>query len=122
MYIPIYFREEEFQQLTPSCSIVQMDDKLLEGIDLLRAAVGMPFVITSAYRSRDWDLAKGRTGNGSHTKGMAVDVSAPNSYFVRRVVEEALKLPQYFTGIGIGKLFIHLDVMYRPLAPLIWGY
>ncbi len=122
MYIPIYFKDEEFQQLTPSCSISQMDNKLLEGIDELREIVGLPFILTSAYRSRDWDLAKGRTGNGAHTKGMAVDISAPNSYFVRRVLEEALKLTQYFQGIGIGKEFIHLDTMFRNYAPLVWGY
>ncbi len=122
MYVPIYFKDEEFQQLTPSCSISQMDDRLLEGVDILREIVGLPFILTSAYRSRDWDLAKGRTGNGPHTKGMAVDVSAPNSYFVRRVWEEALKLTQYFQGIGIGKGFIHLDVMFRDYAPLVWGY
>lgn len=122
MYEPIYFREEEFQRLTPSCSIVQMDENLLEGLDELREAVGLPFIITSAYRSSDWDLAKGRTGKGPHTKGMGVDISCPNSLFARRVLEEALKRPQYFKGIGIGKNFIHLDVMYRPYAPLVWGY
>lgn len=122
MYIPIYFREEEFQQLTPSCSISQMDETLLEGVDELREAVGLPFVLTSAYRSPYWDLAKGRSGDGPHTKGMAVDISAPNSYFARRVLEEALKRPHIFMGIGIGKLFIHLDVMYRNYAPLVWGY
>lgn len=122
MYEPRYFKEDEFKKLTPSCSIAQMDENLLEGLDELREAVDMPFIITSAYRSPDWDLAKGRTGQGPHTKGMAVDVSCPNSYFARRVLEEALKRPQYFKGIGIGKNFIHLDVMYRSFAPLVWGY
>lgn len=122
MYIPIYFKEEEFQKLTPSCSIVQMDETLLEGIDELREAVWLPFVISSAYRDSYWDLAKGRTGNGPHTKGMAVDISCPNSYFTRRVLEEALKRSHIFKGIGIGKGFIHLDVMYREYAPLVWGY
>lgn len=120
MYVPIYFKDSEFKRLTPSCTIAQMDCGLLKLLDELREAVGMPFVITSAYRSPDWDLAKGRTGRGSHTKGMAVDISCPNTYFTRLVLQHALKLP--FQGIGIGKGFIHLDVMYRPLAPLVWGY
>jgi len=122
MYIPRYFKEEEFQQLTPSCSISQMDDRLLEGIDELREVVDMPFILTSAYRDPYWDLAKGRSGTGPHTKGMAVDISCPNSFFARRVLEEALKRPHIFQGIGIGKEFIHLDIMFRNYAPLVWGY
>lgn len=122
MYEPRYFVENEFKKLTPSCSIAQMDENLMEGLDELREAVDMPFIITSAYRSPDWDLSKGRTGQGPHTKGMAVDISCPNSYFTRRVLYEALMRPQYFKGIGIGKNFIHLDVMYRSFAPLVWGY
>lgn len=122
MYEPRYFKEEEFKKLTPSCSIAQMDENLLEGLDELREAVNMPFVLTSAYRSSDWDLAKGRSGEGPHTKGMAVDISCPNSLFARRVLVEALKRPQYFKGIGIGKKFIHLDVMWRNCSPLVWGY
>lgn len=120
MYVPIYFKESEFQRLVPSCSISQMDDNLLELLDELRELVGTPLVITSAYRSPDWDLAKGRSGKGAHTKGMGVDISAPNSYFTRLVLQHALRMP--FTGIGIGKNFIHLDIMYRDNAPLVWGY
>lgn len=120
MYIPKYFKESEFEKLTPSCTIFQMDEHLLVLLDQLRESVGLPFVITSAYRSPDWDLAKGRTGKGPHTKGMAVDIASPSSYFMRLVLQHALKMP--FAGIGIGKSFIHLDVMYRPLSPLVWGY
>lgn len=122
MYVPTYFKEEEFTKLTPSCHISDMHEALLWRLDKLRAAVGQPFVITSAYRSPEWDIAKGRSGQGPHTKGLAVDISCPDSYFTRRVLEEALRRKDYWHGIGIGKNFIHLDIMYRQSGPLVWGY
>lgn len=120
MYVPKYFKEEEFKRLTPSCSMAQMDENLLMLLDELREAVGMPFVLTSAYRTPLWDISKGRTGKGAHTKGMGVDIQITNPTFARIVLERALRMP--FRGIGIAKNFIHLDVMPREYTPIIWGY
>lgn len=120
MYVPKYFREEEFQKLTPACSLSDLSQDLLFELDHLRERLGEPIIITSAYRSRDWDLAKGRSGEGAHTKGLAVDISLRDSVYARRLLEAALK--GQWEGIGIGKTFIHLDVMWRPGGRRIWGY
>lgn len=122
MYVPKYFKEEEFTNLVPSCHMASLHENLLYELDRLREEVGRPFIITSAYRSPEWDIAKGRSGVGPHTKGLAVDISCPDSYFTRRVLEEALKDVGFIGGIGIGKNFIHLDIMERQNGPLVWGY
>lgn len=120
MYVPVFFKPEEFTKCTPSCNLSDMDTNLLVMLDTLRNLCGFPLVLTSAYRSPDWDKAKGRSGSGPHTKGMAVDISCRDSHHRRVLLEHALKMK--FQGIGIADTYIHLDIVPRQYGPLVWVY
>lgn len=37
---------------------------------------GYPYTITSGFRCRDYEISKGRSGLGSHPRGLAVDISS----------------------------------------------
>ena len=58
-----YFSPAEFKRCTPSCSIEQMDPAFLERLDRFREFVGIPLVLSCAYRSLRWELSRGRTGS-----------------------------------------------------------
>lgn len=120
MYQPVYFQAAEFEKCSPSCSMSQMDVNLLIMLDNLRFACGFPLVLSSAYRSSDWDKAKGRSGSGPHTKGLAVDIICRDSYHRRVILENALRMK--FQGIGIAETFIHLDISPRHYGPTVWLY
>lgn len=102
-----YFSPAEFRACNPSCSIEQMDEGFLHLLDLIRERAGIPMVLNCAYRSRDYDLAHGRTGNSAHTRGKAVDVRCNSSANRYKIVKAALECG--VNRIGIGKTFIHID-------------
>ena len=97
-----------------------MDPEFLKTLDTVRQLAGIPLVLSCAYRSRAYDLAKGRSGNSAHTRGKAVDIVANASGTRYRIVRAAMSLG--ISRIGIGKNFVHIDTD-RTLEPgVIWHY
>lgn len=112
-----YFAEKEFWNCIPRCSKEQMDSSFMKRLNKARRIAGLPFVLNSAYRSKEHDLAAGRTGNSFHCKGRAVDIKCLDSSS-RAVIVCAL-ISAGFRGIGISNTFIHVDD--RPLK-CMWLY
>jgi len=101
-----------------------MDTDLLDRLETLRTKWGKPLVPTSGYRTPSENAKKSSTGlTGPHTTGLAVDLSmgsADRYEFVK------LAFAMGFTGIGVAKTFIHLDMIPpgHPSIPrpMIWSY
>lgn len=111
-----YFKIEEFD--CQETGENWMHPEFLEKIDELRAACGFPFVISSGYRSKDHSIEKKKERPGKHTEGIAADIKITDGVARYVIVQEAFKLG--FTGIGIDKSFVHLDI--RGGTPAIWTY
>ena len=103
-----YFSESEFNKCDPPCSLQDMTQELMLKLDKARATAGIPFVLNCGYRSKEYDKAKGRTGNSAHTRGNAVDIRCNTSANRYKIVSALLKAG--FCRIGIGKTFVHADV------------
>lgn len=115
-----YFSESEFNKCIPSCSIADMDGTFLAILDKVREKANIPLVLNCAYRSREWDLAKGRTGNSAHCSGKAVDILCTTSANRLKIVNAALECG--ITRIGIGKNFIHIDADKSLPQNVMWHY
>lgn len=115
-----YFNESEFKRCSPSCEMSQCDGNSLARLDRAREVAGIPFVLSSAYRSVEYEKAKGRSGKGAHTEGKAFDIVCRDSRSRWRIVFGALAVG--FKRIGIGKTFVHLDDSEKLDSPLIWLY
>ena len=115
-----YFSEAEMQRCTPPCSLQQMNQQTLNKADLARQIAGIPFVVNCAYRSREYDLSKGRNGNSAHTRGRALDFRCNDSGNRFKMVDALYAAG--FRRIGIGKTFIHADD--DPTLPqnVMWHY
>lgn len=116
-YVPTYFAEREFVKANPSCEMRSMDDNFLRKLDHLRTLFGKPILLTSAYRTPDYEKFRGRSGLSYHCKGRAVDIWCTNS-------QDRAQIVQYcsvcgLNGIGIGSNFIHVDDRY---VPTMWLY
>lgn len=111
------FNELEFNMAVPSCSLKQMDESFMNRLQTARDIAGIPFRINSAFRSEPYELSKGRSGNGFHTLGAAVDLACTSSRDRLIIIDALLKAG--FTGIGIGPTFIHVD---NRSDKLIWLY
>lgn len=118
-YKPKYFTDSEFKRATPACSLSDMSDQFMKFLDEAREKAGIPFVITSAFRSVEHELKRGRSGSSSHCKGIAVDISCVTSFSRLKIVRALLDCGA--VRIGIHKRFIHVDLDYLK-EKCIWLY
>lgn len=118
-----YFKFEEFDQPGLEGSGKEfMDIRLIMILDNMRHRSQIPYKITSAYRSQEYnDTLKFSKKNSSHIKGKAVDISAVDSKTKFSILEAAIHFG--IQRIGIGKNFIHLDIddKEKP-AEVCWTY
>lgn len=108
-----YFKESEFENCNPPCKMEDCNPRALECLDKLRDSCGFPLILTSAYRSHEWNVAHGRNYHSKHEEGIAFDIACTNSY---RRSELVFKARFYgFNGIGIYKNFVHIDMRGNPV-------
>ncbi len=114
-----YFKEKEF---TCEGEIVfdKMNELLLQKLDNARGFAGIPFKITSSFRSADHNKKVGGKPNSAHTKGLAVDIACNDSRS-RMIIIESL-LVAGFDRIGIANDFIHADCDSSLPQNVIWTY
>lgn len=120
------FTEAEFR--CPRSQEAKMDAEFMRQLQILRDRFGKPMVLTSGYRSPEYNAQVSSTGTtGPHTTGKAADflVSGEDAYTL-----VWMALEQGFSGVGINqrgphdKRFVHLDLLEAPEypRPRIWSY
>ena len=120
-----YFLHSEFDQKGSAGSGEQfMDGTFLVNLDALRHRCGFPFIVTSGYRSPEYNNEISSTGfTGAHTQGKAADILVRGEN-ARILLRNALEM-DCFTGIGVAQKgdgrYIHLDTMQREYRA-IWSY
>lgn len=106
-----YFAEHE---------VYKLDKKLVDMLDKAREIAGIPFVITSGFRTPEHNARVGGEPNSAHLRGLAADLRCRNSEERFAIVNALLKVG--FNRIGIGSSFIHCDI--DPTLPqnVMWTY
>ena len=111
-----YFKIEDFDCQETGKN--NMSEGFIHKLDKLREACGFPFVVTSGYRDPSHSAEKHKSKGGQHTLGIAADIRIHHGADRYTIVQNALAMG--FTGIGIAKTFVHVDV--RESTPVIWSY
>ena len=96
----------------------EMYTEFIERLDGLRSVCGFPFIVTSGYRSPNHSIEAKKEKPGQHAQGIAADIKVVGGAQRRLLVEKALQMG--FTGVGVDKNFIHVDV--RTTTPVLWVY
>lgn len=95
------------------CGDCKVDPQLVEALEQLRAIVGRPLIVTSAYRCEEHNKAVGGERSSYHVRGLAADVLVPKDMSLFDFYQAALLVPAFANG-GIGvypkERFLHLDV------------
>jgi uncharacterized protein YcbK (DUF882 family) len=93
---------------------LQIDLRLLEGLETLRSLSGIPVRVHAGYRCPRHNREVGGVPHSEHLEGLAADVSLPG-VSLQRMYQLALEVPQFAAG-GIGVYdgnFLHVDVRDR---------
>ena len=104
-----FFKEAEFQRCVPSCSLQDMNQETMRKLDRAREIAGIPFVLTSAFRTVAHEKSKGREGTSAHTTGRAVDIRAASSRNRFLVVKGLMEAGFTRIGINVVQNFVHVD-------------
>ena len=115
-----YFKIEEFDSPDEPGSGNKMDKKFLEKLDYARHNAGIPFKITSGYRTKEHNLKVGGRVGSSHQFGVACDIHCVGSRNRALMVKALLDVG--ITRIGIAKSFIHCDIDNLKDQDVIWLY
>ncbi len=103
----MYFKDKEFE-CKCGCGYNDISPTLREKLNAAREEAGVPFIITSGCRCEAHNKAVGGVANSSHTKGLAVDISATSS--TRYKIGRALLNNFSRVLIDYNRSFIHVDV------------
>ena len=100
-----FFTEQELT--CKCCGENHMDELFMRKVVRIRAKLGFPFSVNSAYRCPEHNNNVSSTGlDGPHTTGRALDIKANSrqkALIMRAAAEEGM------TRFGIAKSFVHFD-------------
>lgn len=115
-----HFVQSEFDSPDIINSGILMDNQLLLMLDEARELAGIPFIITSGYRSKAHNKEVGGKSDSSHLKGLAVDISAIYSRERFLIIRSLFQVG--FVRIGLKSNMIHVDIDYDKDIKVFWRY
>ena len=87
----------------------------------IRAGVGGPIRVSSAYRTRDYNARVGGSRRSQHVEGRALDLAVPPKFALAEFFEIVLAVVRrsssLLRGLGVYPTFIHIDI--RPSRRLV---
>lgn len=92
--------------------------ELAAAFEALRAAVGLPLVVLSGYRTPVHNRMVGGAPDSQHVQGRALDLLPPKGWHAIQLAAVARRIPQ-IRGLGVYSGFVHIDV--RPTERMaVW--
>jgi len=117
-----HFTLSEFDSPDEPGSGARMQQSMLEKLDRAREWAGVPFRISSGYRTPEHNKSVGGVENSAHIRGYAADIRIDgyNEAAITRMIA-ALTLAG-FTRIGKARTFLHVDDDPEKPTPAYWDY
>ena len=112
MYEPKYFNWSEFDSPDIEGSgRANMSVDFVKLLDSIRGEVGIPFKVTSGFRSASYNEDLRQRGysaskTSAHLLGRAVDVACTDSRTRYKIVKAAIS---HGCRVGVAKSFVHID-------------
>lgn len=103
-----YFKVKEFACKDGS-QVVFIDDHLYTILDILRCKLGKPVIITSGYRTPEWNAKCDGAKYSYHMRGMAADIRV-NGMSPKEVAKKLDEIIPNECGIIVYNTWVHFDV------------
>ena len=120
-----YFTYKEFDCKGGQGKGENMNDDFICLLDDARELAGIPFKITSGYRTPEYnkqliDYGFQASITSSHIQGLAADIEVKNSENRFKIVGALVSVG--INRIGIGNNFIHCDIDEEKTQQVLWTY
>lgn len=103
-----WFRVKEFACKDGS-PIVFIDDYLVSILDILRSEIQKPVIITSGYRTPEWNKKCEGAKYSYHMRGMAADIRV-NEMSAKELANKLNNIVPNECGIIVYNSWVHFDV------------
>lgn len=103
-----YFKVKEFACKDGS-QVVFIDDHLLTILDILRNKLGKPIIITSGYRTPEWNAKCKGAKYSYHMRGMAADIRV-DGMSAKELANKLNEIVPDECGIIVYNSWVHFDV------------
>lgn len=103
-----HFKVKEFACKDGSQAVF-IDEHLVSILDILRNKTGKPVIITSGYRTPEWNKKCGGARYSYHMCGMAADIRV-NGMSAKEIANELNAIVPDECGIIVYKSWVHFDV------------
>lgn len=103
-----HFKVKEFACKDGS-PVVFIDDYLVTILDILRNKLGKPVIITSGYRTPEWNAKCGGARYSYHMRGMATDIRV-DGMSAKQIANKLNNIVPNECGIIVYKSWVHFDV------------
>lgn len=103
-----HFKVKEFACKDGS-QVVFIDDYLYTILDILRNKLGKPVIITSGYRTPEWNKKCNGAKYSYHMRGMAADIRV-DGMSAKELAKELDKIVESSCGIIVYSNWVHFDV------------
>ena len=101
-----HFKQDEFR--CKCCGKYFVKDDLIYMLDRARDLAGVSFKLNSAYRCQSYNKKVGGVKDSAHTKGLAVEIAAPDDCTRFSIVSALLEVG--FKRVLLYDTFIHCDI------------
>lgn len=101
-------------------TIADLKPELVTKLDEARHIAGIPFKLTSGYRSPEHNAKVGGVKDSAHLTREAVDIACTNDTDRWKIINSLISVG--FNRIGISKTFIHADIAKDKTQKVIWLY
>nr|DAU33479.1 MAG TPA: peptidase [Microviridae sp.] len=106
-----HFKVKEFACKDGS-PVVFIDRYLVSVLDTLRTEIGRPVIVTSGYRTPNWNKKAGGAKYSYHMRGMAADIKV-YGMTPKEVAEKLDEIVPDECGIIVYNEWVHLDVRHN---------
>ena len=103
-----HFKVREFACKDGS-QVVFIDEHLVSILDILRNKIGKPIIITSGYRTPEWNEKCGGAKYSYHMCGMAADIRV-NGMTAKEIANKLNEIVPDECGIIVYTNWVHFDV------------
>lgn len=103
-----HFKVKEFACKDGS-QVVFIDDYLVFILDILRNKLGKPIIITSGYRTTEWNKKCNGAKYSYHMRGMAADIRV-DGMTAKELANKLNEIVPDECGIIVYKSWVHFDV------------